>query len=251
MSERSEVAVSVTQLPSGHAVLTVRGTLDGITYREVRDRIVKAALDEPVAVVVDVTGLHAPQSSAWTVLTSARWQVSTWPDVPVLAVCAHAEGRAILRRAAIPRYVPVHHDVPSAIMSLTSLSSLRRRARATLAADASAVVFARKLVTDWLTQWGRPAMVGAAATVATTLVENVLQHTDSAPTLILEVASNSITVAVSDDDPRPAVRIDTRAAGAHTVSGLAIVAALTRRWGCCTTPDGKTVWAVIGGEDRL
>lgn len=38
---------------------------------------------------------------------------------------------------------------------------------------------------------------------------------------------------------------------AHTVSGLAIVAALSRSWGSTPTANGKTVWAVLGSENRL
>lgn len=35
------------------------------------------------------------------------------------------------------------------------------------------------------------------------------------------------------------------------VSGLAIVAALSRAWGSSPTSSGKTVWAIIGPENQL
>jgi anti-anti-sigma regulatory factor len=71
----------------GVAVLRVTGVLDSATYRELRDAVIKAALDEPRAVLVDVNYLVVPSESAWSVFTSARWHVSTWPDVPILLVC--------------------------------------------------------------------------------------------------------------------------------------------------------------------
>ena len=87
----------------GAIVLLADGVLDSTTYLQLRDTIIKAALDEPVAVVVNISALRVPASSAYAVLTSARWQVSRWPDVPVLVVCGHAPGRDALRKQGIER----------------------------------------------------------------------------------------------------------------------------------------------------
>ncbi|PRC50464.1 sulfate transporter, partial [Mycobacterium sp. ITM-2017-0098] len=48
-----------------HTVLIMSGVLDSRTYRTVRDRVIKAALDQPDSVIVDVTALSAPAESAW------------------------------------------------------------------------------------------------------------------------------------------------------------------------------------------
>ncbi|BCI84847.1 hypothetical protein NIIDMKKI_00530 [Mycobacterium kansasii] len=61
--------------------------LDSLTYRELRDAVIKAALEEPRAVIVDANRLSVPSASAWSVFTSARWHVSSWPDVPILLAC--------------------------------------------------------------------------------------------------------------------------------------------------------------------
>jgi hypothetical protein len=45
------------------------------------------------------------------------------------------------------------------------------------------------------------------------------------------------------------VREDVDVTGAP--SGLKIVGALCRAWGNAPTPTGKTVWAVIGPENKL
>jgi anti-anti-sigma regulatory factor len=84
-------------------ILTVAGVLNSSTYRTVRDAVIKAAIDEPRAVLVDINRLHAPTSSAWTVFTSARWHVSIWPDVPILLVCAQPQAqRAISASGSLP-----------------------------------------------------------------------------------------------------------------------------------------------------
>ncbi|WNG90113.1 sulfate transporter [Mycobacterium sp. ITM-2016-00317] len=251
MIERSVVDVSVVASPGEATVLTVRGTLDSSTYREVRDSVIKAALAEPTAVVVDVTELRVPAHSAWTVFTSARWHVSTWPDIPVMLVCADGNGRASIKRSGATRYVPVYADADSARAAVSAPQRIRKRASAELEAGGDSPAQTRRLVTRWLTAWGLSEMIPTASTVATVFVENVLEHTASRPRLIVETSDGGVTVAVSDDSQSAAARHEDPDSGAHTVSGLAIVAVLSRSWGSTPTANGKTVWAVLGPENRL
>lgn len=237
---------------AGDSVLFAEGVLDGSTYLGLRDAVVKAALSEPRGVIIDVTALMVPASSAWSVFTSARWQVSTWPDVPVLLVCAHGEGRTAIRRSGITRYVPVHEDLVEAVHALDDRSQpTRRRARAELAPVYGSLRQSRRLVNDWLTVWKLRELVPVTATVTTVFVENALVHTVSAPVLILEHCRELVTVAVEDTSAAIPQRREDPLLGADIVSGLAIVAALSRSWGSSSTPNGKTVWAVIGPENRL
>lgn len=69
------------------------------------------------------------------------------------------------------------------------------------------------------------------STVGTVFVENVLEHTASRPVLVLESHDDHVTVAVSDESRNPAARHADPMSGAHTVSGLAIVATLSSAWG--------------------
>ncbi|GAS97504.1 Stas domain-containing protein [Mycolicibacterium canariasense] len=236
----------------GDYTLACAGTLDGSTYRELRDVVIKAALDEPPVVIVDVDALRVPAESAWSVFTSARWHVSTWPDIPIVLVCADTDVRDTLRRNGITRYVPVYRTVHGARTAYDADEHRRRqRARAQLPAVMSSSARARRLVEAWLTSWSRAAMIPLAATIASELVENVLLHTDSEPALILECDGDRITVAVEDASPTPAQRTEHPRAGTSPVSGLAVVAALSRTWGSIPTLSGKTVWAVIGPENVL
>jgi hypothetical protein len=90
------------------AVLTPHGLLDSSTYLSLRDRIIKAALEEPEAVIIDVGDLSVPAESAWAVFTSARWHVDVWPEVPIMLVCEHLAGRSAIARNGVARYIPVH-----------------------------------------------------------------------------------------------------------------------------------------------
>lgn len=233
------------------AVLTLSGVLDSRTYRSVRDTVIKSALEQPRAVVIDVTGLAVPAGSAWAVFTSARWHVDIWPGVPLALVCGNAAGRDAIRRNGITRYVPVYDTVAAAIGALGGdrPPTLRRTARAELPARVDSPKKARDLVDEWLTAWSQPELIGVAKVIVTALVENVLVHTDSTATLRLESRGPAVTVAVADSCRASAVLPD--AAPGAAPSSLRIVAALCRAWGNAPTPSGKTVWAVLGPENRL
>ena len=86
--------------------------------------------------------------------------------------------------------------------------------------------------------------------VVNVFVENVLEHTASVPMMRIETRGTTATIAVSDGSNTPALRLPSPANGID-VSGLAIVEALSRTWGCTPTSSGKTVWAVIGPENQL
>ncbi|WP_231988629.1 STAS domain-containing protein [Mycobacterium sp. 1274761.0] len=235
----------------GASVLAACGTLDSATYRTLRDTIIKAALDEPMAVIVDVDDLAVPAGSAWAVFTSARWHVDRWPEIPIIVVCSHAMGRAAIARNGITRYVPVYASVDDAMAALGSYSRRhRRRARAALPQGPESLRRSRELVECWLTAWSKAELVAVSKIIVTTLVENVLQHTDGPPSLRLESKDDTVVIAVEDGCRTPPALRETRLA-ADMPTGLRIVGLLTRLWGTLPTPSGKTIWAVIGPENRL
>lgn len=237
---------------SGDRTLYCTGILDGRTYRTLRDAVLEAALAEPPVVIVDVNALSVPAASAWSVFTSARWHVRVWPGVPIVLVCADSGIRDALRRDGISRYVPVYRSVREARAECATQGyRARLRARARLPAAALSPARARQLIGIWLTAWSRKAMIPGACTVASELVENAVLHTDSAVALIVECDGDHVTVAVQDASPAPAQRREQPGGGASPVSGLAVVAALSRAWGSAPTTSGKTVWAVLGPENVL
>lgn len=234
------------------STLTADGVLDSSTYRSLRDAVIKAALDEPRAVIVDVTRLSVASDSAWVVFTSARWHVSIWPDVPILLVSSDAKRRRAIASCGVSRYVPVHPTRESALYAVDDAPlALRRRARIELPAIRSGVSLARAVIADWLTGWNQQHLIPVAGTVATIFIENVLEHTGSTPVLVVESYQDEVTIAVEDGSPQPAARDEDAHHGTEILSGLAIVSALCRAWGSTPTPAGKTVWGLVGPENRL
>ena len=250
-------------MPSGHSalqvgvtdvgkvcVLTLVGALNATTYAPIRDTIVKAALDEPDSVVIDVTELSVREDPAWAVFTSARWQIAEWPNVPIAMVCAHGQGRNGAQRNGITRYVPIYSTLESALAELSAdgLHRYRRRARASLPSQRSSIRTCRELTTQWLTEWARTDFIHVVSTVATELVEAALVDTDSE---FRASTGNRRVDGVGGDTTRwhrnPVRRKSTR----DNVSGLDLVAANSRAWGNYTTSAGNTVWAVVGPENRF
>ncbi|WP_082109610.1 STAS domain-containing protein [Mycobacterium sp. UM_Kg1] len=236
---------------AGVCLLTAAGTLDSSTYLELRDCVIRAALAEPPAVVIDVSRLDVPASSAWSVFTSAHWHVSTWPAVPILLVCPRSDVAATLANAGVTRHLSVHSDVESAVASLAQEPLPRRRVHALLPHRVSSLRGSREFVAEWLTNWSLELLIPAAQVIVDVLVENVLRHTDSPVVVALESTSATITIAVHDTSETPAIRHELPTGGADRASGLAVVGALSRAWGSNPAPNGKTVWAVLGPENRL
>ncbi|MCV7332670.1 sulfate transporter [Mycobacterium cookii] len=231
-------------------VLTTVGVLDGTTYRPLRDAIVKAALDEPRSVIVDVTKLTVREEPAWAVFTSARWQVAEWPDIPIGLVCAHENGRNALHRNGITRYVPVCATLESAVRELSAdgLRRYRRTARAKLLAKRSSIHRSREMTAQWLTTWSRTDFIYTASAVATELVEVALTETDGDLLLRVETDGSTVSVAVQLIGNGWSGR---RRSEKEQVSGLDLVAKMSRHWGRHATAAGNTIWAVVGPENRF
>lgn len=118
---------------------------------------------------------------------------------------------------------------------------MRSRAEITLVRAPEAARQARRFVDGVCVGWHISALTPDAEIVASELVENTLQHTDSEPQLSLELDSDELTVAVADDSPVPA-RV--RPSGGDGGFGLVMVAETARAWGCVPSETGgKIVWA--------
>ncbi len=232
-------------------VLAADGVLDANTSAELRDNIINATLDEPSAVIVDVSGLHVPDEAAWSVFISARWQLDARPDVPIMLVCSHRAGREAITRTGVARFMPVFPSEKGAIKAIGRLARRQvQSAQAQLPANVTSLRESRRLVREWLTGWSQPALIPVALVVVNVFMENVLEHTDSDPVMRIECDGPTATIAVADASSAPALRLPAPPKGID-VSGLAIVEALTRAWGSTPTSSGKTVWAVIGPENQL
>lgn len=232
-------------------VLTAEGVLDAKNSTELRDAVTKATIDVPTAVIVDVSALQVPDEAAWSALVSARWQLDTRPDVPIVLVCSNRAARDAITRSGAARFMPVYPTEKGAMKGVDKLGRRKlRHAQAKLPANLTSLRESRQLVREWLTTWSKPGLIPVALVVVNVFIENVLEHTGSDPVMRIECEGQTATIAVSDASGAPALRLSSPPKGID-VSGLAIVDALSRAWGSTPTSSGKTVWAVIGPENQL
>jgi hypothetical protein len=150
----------------------------------------------------------------------------------------------MLDTSAVPRFVACH---PTTALALSSLGEPqpRKRAEITLAAGAASSSVARGWVAEQLRAW-EVSDPECAVLVAAELVENALRHTRSECRLRVELHPAGLSVAVTDDDPRPPVLHSRDLAAKKGHFGLSLVEMMSRAWG--HNPywnGGKVVWAVL------
>ncbi len=108
----------------------------------------------------------------------------------------------------------------------------------------TAVASVRHFVSEALTTWGLPGLVGDMALVTSELATNAITHGSSPFQTSLVRTDGMVRVSVEDRSSGWPERHDARP-GDQDGRGMAIVATLSRRSGCESTPTGKVVWAEL------
>ncbi|MEU4762030.1 ATP-binding protein [Actinosynnema sp. NPDC023794] len=229
----------------GAAVVRPTGRLDLTTYRELRDGLLKCAVDEPTAVIVRLDDDFECVTPAFmSVFTTVGLRVSEWPGVPLMLV-GESPGHRRALAAGATGAVPVFTALNSALAAVERPSE-RTRDETQLPASLLSGLLARHFVRETCQRRQVTHFVHDAVTIATELVENAVRHARSAPVLRLELRGHRLTVAVRDESPDPpqAPAAEPLRPGGR---GLTIVSSLSRTWGCYPWPHGgKVVWAVLG-----
>ncbi len=241
---------STTHKRSDASVIRLAGELNVSSYQQVRDAVVKVALDDARPVIVDVDDLEVQDGANWAVFTSARWCVQQWPEVPIVLVSSNPFVRKRLVDLTVARYVPVYDAVDAASEAIGGgTCRYRHRARERFGPHSSSVNAALIFVTEHLEAWSLRERIPVAGTVVTVFVENALSYTEAEFDVRLEGTDDQVVVGVSDSSPALALRRE-RPPGSCP-AGLDVVSALCRSWGNTPTSSGKTVWARIGPDDSF
>ncbi|MEU8621900.1 ATP-binding protein [Streptomyces sp. NPDC048623] len=103
----------------------------------------------------------------------------------------------------------------------------------------------RRILRMFLTRWQLPHLADDSALALTELVANVVRHVPGRRCTVLILREPyGLRVEVSDGAAAGAGSVIAKAADplAEGGRGLALVEAVTDRWGCAERADGKTVW---------
>jgi anti-anti-sigma regulatory factor len=237
-----EVRTELTQRARS-TVLTLTGTLDLRTHPTVRDSLLKAAGEAPDGLIADISELEFAGNAQLSVFTLVAMRLGDWPGIPFALVTRRPDHQAELRHSPVARYAPVYEAAAEAERGFGD--PVRRRAVREFPRTGTTAVLARRFVTETCRAWGIPELLGDALTIVTELVENTLQHTRSRPEVRLDLRRGICTIAVADDDPRPA-ELHEQQTVTDLGLGLKLVAQFSRVWGCNRSwAGGKVVWATL------
>ncbi|MFL6140627.1 MAG: ATP-binding protein [Labedaea sp.] len=232
------------RLRNGVTVVVPDGTLDLMSYAQLRDDLIKAALEVPRAVVVDISSLIVPTPATLSVFTTVWMRVCDWPGVPILLLEPDSDNRDRLRAHGLTRFVPAFAALDDALRWLDG-ARLHRRVRLELPAGNIACSAARRFVHETCLRWdGDDQLEQDATAVANSLVANAVQHGQGIRSLRLELRRGLFSISVYDEGPSfipPGTAVSDISIGL----GLMLVEALSSAWGCSPTPTGKVVWATL------
>jgi anti-sigma regulatory factor (Ser/Thr protein kinase)/anti-anti-sigma regulatory factor len=230
----------------GAMVVVPVGPLDVRTYGRMRDALVKAAADAPRAVIVELDQLEVRATAALAVFPAAAAELATWPRVPLLLVASGGVNRQVLADYRMSRYIAVHRGIDEALAAAGDPPP-RRVARADLPNGSTSFHLARTFVREHCQRWeiAEERTIDAVC-IANELVENTIKHTYGPPTIRVELRRDVLTVAVYDDDPASPQPATASGKEGRAVGGLALIARMSRTWGCSPTQSGgKVVWVVL------
>jgi anti-sigma regulatory factor (Ser/Thr protein kinase) len=227
----------------GYSAVVLDGRLSAGNATLLRDAMLKAAAEQPDALVCDLRGAQA-DTSALTVLLVVADRIQDWPTMPLVALCDSEDLRDRLTRVGVARRVPIAgraDELGGVVRRCPGL--LRSSTRLPATVDAPAV--ARSFVRDTLVRWQVPQYVDVARLIADELATKAVLHTGRSSTLSASLTGTRIGIAVADQGSGPATGT---VPPARTGLGLVLVDELSDRWGVLPRVDGGHVtWAVIGG----
>lgn len=242
MNDKSLIDVRTSTL-SGCCVVRPVGVLDGTTYRWLRNILVKLAVEQPEALIVDLADLRLENQAALTVFSSVWMQVNEWPGVPILLVARDSADQVMVGGAISP-FVRSFGTIDEALAAAVRPPTFRL---AYLDLEPSSVSprLARAFVRRLCDQWNVSVHLPAALAVVNELVDNTVVHAGTSCQVRVELRPRTLTIAVRDGSTHEAVlreRLDPTQGG----NGLRIVAELAQAWGCSPhLSGGKVVWAAL------
>jgi anti-anti-sigma regulatory factor len=202
-------------------VVSPRGRLDLSTHVGLRDALLKAAADNPAALIVDADGLEVSSDVFLTLFAVVAGRIGDWPGIPLLLVATTPVQQTLLQAAPVRRVAPVHDSVRAALRACTVLVPYRYR-RIHLPSSALSIVRARLFTTDVALAWDLPDMLDDVNQVVAELGRNVVQHAHTQMWIRLTERSGTLRVSVRNQCP---------VLPQHIAGGLEHVGRLSTQWG--------------------
>lgn len=239
-SEIEQVGTSV--------VVRLIGDLSTETAPRVRTTLLKCLVEQPDAVVVDLSRATVREPVALSVFPAVARQAAMFPGTPILLSVPQPE---VSRLFGTGRYghLAVFASVDDA------LAADPRRATRSLSDSllpvSGAIRRARQLAADACSRWEVPQLAQPAVVIANELVTNAVVHAATMIDLRFTLGRRYLTIAVRDGSTaEPRLSADALP-DSRTGRGLIIVDAMAARWGSTPADGGKVVWAHLSAHKPL
>lgn len=227
------------------SVVRVTGTLDPPGAATVRDFLLGCLADQPVAVVVDLSGLSVADDTTLSILPALARRAAEWPGTELLLCVPDSEVAEAMARTGVNRDLPVFPDRSGALAVAASRPAGRRLQLPALA-GVDAPRQARDLLAQACATWRvQPDVTQVAQVIATELVTNAVRHARPPMDFSVVLRDEVLHVAVQDGDPQPPRRRTILSERDDHGRGLQLVDGLATAWGCAPAPNGKVVWATV------
>jgi anti-sigma regulatory factor (Ser/Thr protein kinase) len=234
-------------------LLRLAGSISAATAPTVRSMFLACLADEPELAVLDLTDAHLADEVAVTLFPSLARHAAAWPGSAVALAGARGPADEALRRAALPRYVPMYPSVEAALADARGRAGIRRLRRR-LERSMQATISARRLVDRACRDWGHEELSGDAQLIITELVSNAVRHAGTEVDVSVTLRQPCLHLSVRDGSSEPPRPNETGDPLREEGRGLMVVEALAAGWGSTPTRDGKVVWATLktaGGPRRV
>ncbi|HEX2772055.1 MAG TPA: ATP-binding protein, partial [Micromonosporaceae bacterium] len=253
--QRPPVAATIWRdFTAGSTHVTLESARPTAAASDLADVLRRAALDAPLAVIVDINRLVARDVVAIGPLLPGTDGPGSGTPLFLSVNPLTPGGR--MARAVLPGHVLICDSAADATAVAGDLAATKLRAHAHLPASRRSPAAARRLVESTCRAWGADQLAQVAMVVASELVSNSVEHAGTDLDVGISVGAGAVRIGVRDRTAEPPQRPDPEPAPASepapgTVDlrsrGLLIVSALAANWGFLMCGDGKSVWATVGG----
>ena len=222
-------------------LVRVRGELNRTTAVRLRATLLKCLVEQPDAVVVDLSRTVVAERVALSVFTVVSRQASLWPDTP-LFICG-ADARAT-------DWLAAGHSRLSTFPTTDEAMEAEPRRRTTCISDILLPVVgsaqrARNIAVHACIRWEIPDLAAPASLVVSELVSNAVLHAGTMADLRLTRGHRYLMIAVRDGSFAPPRLPPLDPDNPETAHGLHLVDVLAQRWGVLPAEGGKVVWATL------
>jgi len=233
-------------LGSGITTMWLDGDLTWSSVSAVRLALAKCAVECPVAVIVELSGLRTARPGVLTVFPTAARRAARDQGVPVLLCAAGPDIAGSLAAARTFVQVYASHGDATAVVR----DARPRWVHARMASTPVSASLARVLVGDACVAWNVSHLHYPARTVVSELASNAIEHVGGDFDVTAAQVGSYLRIGVQDHSVVAPWLLtgappDPQAPLADRGRGLSIVQYNATHWGTTPLDDGKIVWALL------